>query len=144
MSCVHPEVVVHDCRHRVDGITKYLANAGFAFDHAFSEKVDTAEVYRCVGSPLVDFVVGRRGRATIFAYGQTGSGKTYTMEGIQERAAVQIFDALGAAGGEIEVGVSFFEIYGGRCQDQGDTRTSRCLQDACGRVPLLWRKPSPD
>ena len=91
MSCVHPSVVVHDCRLRVDGISKYLNNQQFAFDHAFSENEDTAEIYRCVGGPLVEFVTRDDGRACIFAYGQTGSGKTYTMEGVQARAAVQVF-----------------------------------------------------
>ena len=47
VSCVHPSVVVHDCRLRVDGISKYLNNQQFAFDHAFSENEDTAEIYRC-------------------------------------------------------------------------------------------------
>ena len=31
-------VVVHDCRLRVDGISKYLNNQQFAFDHAFSKR----------------------------------------------------------------------------------------------------------
>ena len=114
VSCVHPSVVVHDCRLRVDGISKYLNNQQFAFDHAFSENEDTAEIYRCVGGPLVEFVTRDDGRACIFAYGQTGSGKTYTMEGVQARAAVQVFQQLSS---ERSVGVSFFEIYGGRCQD---------------------------
>ena len=48
VSCVHRSVVVHDCRLRVDGISKYLNNQQFAFDHAFSENEDTAEIYRCV------------------------------------------------------------------------------------------------
>ena len=47
VSCVHPSVVVHDCRLRVDGISKYLNNQQFAFDHAFSENEDTAEIYWC-------------------------------------------------------------------------------------------------
>lgn len=115
VSCTNPAVVVHDCRHRVDGITKYLNNARFVFDQAFSESVHTDEVYACIGAPLVDFVVRRRGRATVFAYGQTGSGKTYTMEGIQRRAARDVFALLDNS---VDfVGVSFFEIYGGRCQD---------------------------
>ena len=114
VSCVHPSVVVHDCRLRVDGISKYLNNQQFAFDHAFSENEDTAEIYRCVGGPLVEFVTRDDGRACIFAYGQTGSGKTYAMEGVQARAAVQVFRELSS---ERSVGVSFFEIYGGRCQD---------------------------
>ena len=53
VSCVHPSVVVHDCRLRVDGISKYLNNQQFAFDHAFSENEDTAEIYRCVSRRLV-------------------------------------------------------------------------------------------
>ena len=141
VSCVHPSVVVHDCRHRVDGITKYLNNTPFVFDHAFSERVDTAEVYDCVGAPLVDFVVSRRGRATIFAYGQTGSGKTYTMEGIQERAAVAVFEALAArpnSGHETSVGVSFFEIYGGRCQDLLRERARlQVREDGKGEVNIV-------
>ncbi|KAK7230403.1 microtubule motor protein [Aureococcus anophagefferens] len=148
VSCVHPAVVVHDCRHRVDGITKYLNNTQFAFDHAFSEAVETEEVYACVGAPLVDFVVSRRGRATIFAYGQTGSGKTYTMEGIQDRAAYAVFTALGNAGG-VNVGVSFFEIYGGRCQDLlRDRARLQVREDGKGEVNVVGLSeaaaPSPE
>ena len=148
VSCVHPAVVVHDCRHRVDGITKYLNNTQFAFDHAFSEAVETEEVYACVGAPLVDFVVSRRGRATIFAYGQTGSGKTYTMEGIQDRAAYAVFEALGSAGG-VAVGVSFFEIYGGRCQDLlRDRARLQVREDGKGEVNVVGLSeaaaPSPE
>mgnify|MGYP002775470606 FL=1 len=32
--------------------------------------------------------------ATIFAYGQTSSGKTYTMRGIMENAADDIFEYI--------------------------------------------------
>ena len=71
VSCVHPSVVVHDCRLRVDGISKYLNNQQFAFDHAFSENEDTAEIYRCwlgvsrccgAFTPSTRVVSGRRGR----------------------------------------------------------------------------------
>lgn len=50
------------------------------------------------------------------AYGQTGSGKTYTMMGIQEMAVQDLFNDLEGSN-DLDVTVSFFEIYGGRCQD---------------------------
>lgn len=136
VSCTNPAVVVHDCRHRVDGITKYLNNARFVFDQAFSETVHTDEVYACIGAPLVDFVVRRRGRATVFAYGQTGSGKTYTMEGIQRRAARDVFALLDNS---VDfVGVSFFEIYGGRCQDLlRDRARLQVREDGKGEVNVV-------
>lgn len=37
VSCFNPEVTVHDCKLRVDGISKYLDSVGFRFDHAFGE-----------------------------------------------------------------------------------------------------------
>jgi hypothetical protein len=42
------------------------------------------------------------------------SGKTFTMAGIQQQAACDIFELLRDQ--PLEVYVSFFEIYGGRCQ----------------------------
>ena len=86
----------------------------FDFEAVRTESRDGDAPRRCVGGPLVEFVTRDDGRACIFAYGQTGSGKTYTMEGVQARAAVQVFQELSS---ERSVGVSFFEIYGGRCQD---------------------------
>lgn len=55
-------------------------------------------------------------------YGQTGSGKTFTMEGIQERVVVDMFEELKKIKtrdplSSFSLGVSYFEIYGGRCQD---------------------------
>ena len=52
--------------------------------------------------------------------GQTGSGKTYTMVGIQKFIAEDLFHLFDSdpryQSGKLEIGVSFFEIYGGRCQ----------------------------
>ena len=62
VSCVHPAVVVHDCRHRVDGITKYLANAQFGFDHAFSTASQLRCALRSSRRSLVDEEVLRRPR----------------------------------------------------------------------------------
>jgi kinesin family protein 2/24 len=54
------------------------------------------------------------GIVTCFAYGQTGSGKTFTMNGLQELVVTELYQKLPKG---VEVSVSFFEIYGGRCLD---------------------------
>ena len=133
VTCYNPRAIVHDCKHRVDGITKYLSNQEFVFDHVFGPDEETSDVYECVARPLVDFVA-RGGRATVFAYGQTGSGKTFTMEGVERSAARDLFAALprGAC-----VDVSFFEIYGGRCQDLlHGRRRLQVREDGNGEVQI--------
>ena len=62
-------MVVHDCKLRVDGITKYLNNQSFAFDHTFGDGNSTDEVYFYTVQPLVPYICAG-GRATCFAYGQ--------------------------------------------------------------------------
>mmetsp|Transcript_20826 Transcript_20826/g.28312 ORF Transcript_20826/g.28312 Transcript_20826/m.28312 type:complete len:642 (-) Transcript_20826:506-2431(-) len=118
VTCLNPTVVVHGCKLRVDGISKYLDNQNFAFDHSFGEESTTEEVYFYACQPLVSYVC-RGGRATCFAYGQTGSGKTFTMEGIQSMAVDDLFSEIASTPehSSVTVHVSFFEIYGGRCQD---------------------------
>ena len=37
VTCLNPEVTVHDCKLKVDGITKYLDNTSFRLDHVFHE-----------------------------------------------------------------------------------------------------------
>lgn len=119
VTCDNPLVVVHDCKLRVDGITKYLDNSSFRLDHTFHENDTTEDIYMYSVQPLADFVLDG-GRATVFAYGQTGSGKTFTMTGIQKYVAEDLFHLLESDKDYAEnltVAVSFFEIYGGRCQD---------------------------
>lgn len=48
--------MVHDCKLRVDGITKYLDNTDFAFDHAFDETETTEALYHYTAAPLVPFI----------------------------------------------------------------------------------------
>ena len=52
VTCLNPKVIVHDCKLRVDGITKYLDNQQFEFDHSFGENSSTDEVYFYVAQPL--------------------------------------------------------------------------------------------
>lgn len=125
VTCVNPLVIVHDCKFKVDGISKYLANEMFEFDNTFHEDDTTDSLYIYAVQPLVDFVING-GRATVFAYGQTGSGKTYTMQGIQTFVAEDLFALLEKYEQEnglyVKVLVSYFEIYGGRCQDLLNSR----------------------
>uniref|UniRef100_A0A7S1BTT2 Kinesin-like protein n=1 Tax=Corethron hystrix TaxID=216773 RepID=A0A7S1BTT2_9STRA len=145
----NPTVYVHSAKLKVDGITKYLDHNGFAFDHSFDEAGSTEDVYRYTTFPLVEFVVeGRGGRATCFAYGQTGSGKTHTMSGIQTMVAEDIFAMLHlheeddddgrnaqCRRSETTVTVSFYELYGGRCQDLlNERRMLKILEDGKGEV----------
>ncbi|KAF4722949.1 hypothetical protein FOZ62_018572, partial [Perkinsus olseni] len=114
VSIANPRVLVHECKVKVDGITKFLENHEFAFDRAYSERSGTGEVYRtCVEGPTRE-VLREGGRFTVFAYGQTGSGKTYTMVGMEARLITSIF---GDGRDRRSVYVSFFEIYGGRAYD---------------------------
>ncbi len=74
VTCSNPCVIVHDCKLKVDGISKYLDNTPFEFDHTFHEDNSTDDIYFNAVQPLIEFVLNG-GRATVFAYGQTGSGK---------------------------------------------------------------------
>lgn len=134
VTCSNPVVVVHDCKLKVDGISKYLDNTPFEFDHTFSEFDNTDDIYLCAVQPLVDFVT-QGGRATVFAYGQTGSGKTFTMQGVQKFVAEDLFAIVDTIDSPIQVYVSYFEIYGGRCQDLLNNRQRlNVREDGAGEV----------
>ena len=134
VSCINPTVIVHDCKFKVDGITKYLDNSAFEFDHTFHEENTTDEIYDTCVQSLVGFVI-KGGRATVFAYGQTGSGKTHTMVGIQSLLVDDLFQLLEEGDGSLQVFISFFEIYGGRCQDLLNNRNRlNVREDGGGEV----------
>jgi kinesin family protein 2/24 len=78
ISSINPSIYVHECKIKIDGITKYIEDHGFVFDNCFSEKESTEDVYRYSVNPTINMILNR-GIVTCFAYGQTGSGKTYTM-----------------------------------------------------------------
>jgi kinesin family protein 2/24 len=67
VTCINPVIAVHDCKLKVDGISKYLDNNLFEMDHAFHEDNTTEDIYYAAIEPLVDFVLDS-GRATVFAY----------------------------------------------------------------------------
>lgn len=81
ISFSNPNVIVHENKFKVDGITKYIENSEFEFDNAFNDDESNEELYHYSIKPILDLVFNT-GTITIFAYGQTGSGKTYTMQGL--------------------------------------------------------------
>lgn len=65
-----------------------------------------------------------------------GSGKTHTMQQIQKLLANDLFDYLRRSEyRDIDVVVSYFEIYGGRCQDLLNNREKlNVREDASGAM----------
>ena len=116
ISCLNPKVVVHECKIKIDGITKYLEDHEFYFDNTFNENESTEEIYGYTIEPMINLVL-KKGIVTCFAYGQTGSGKTYTMKGIQNLAIESLFQESQKLKKKFEFYISFFEIYGGRLYD---------------------------
>jgi kinesin family protein 2/24 len=136
VTCLNPVVTVHGSKLKVDGISKYLDNTSYEVDHSFDEDSTTEQIYKYSVQSLVPFVVNG-GRATCFAYGQTGSGKTYTMQGIQKYMVGDLYAQLASAerGVGVQVYVSYFEIYGGRCQDLLNNRQRlQVREDGSGDV----------
>ena len=116
ISCLNPKVTVHECKIKIDGITKYLEDHEFYFDNTFNENETTEEIYDYTIGPMINLVL-KKGIVTCFAYGQTGSGKTYTMKGIENLAIESLFQEIKKANKKFEFYISFFEIYGGRLYD---------------------------
>ena len=74
-------ITVHECKFKVDGITKFVDNSEFIFDNSFSHLESNDELYEYSVKPILDLVFNQ-GIVTVFAYGQTGSGKTFSMQGL--------------------------------------------------------------
>lgn len=120
VSVTNPKIIIHDCRFKVDGVTKTIENNDFKFDNAFDEHDTNEELYFFQVRPILDLIFNQ-GIVTIFAYGQTGSGKTYTMNGIQSTAVKDLFergiDYWENHQRNFTVTVSMYEIYGGKLYD---------------------------
>jgi len=68
VSAANPKIRVHECKYRVDGITKFVENHDFIFDNAFSDKESTDDLYRTAIQPNIHFPFNK-GIVTCFAYG---------------------------------------------------------------------------
>ncbi|CAH1113305.1 unnamed protein product [Psylliodes chrysocephalus] len=93
----------------------------FVFDKIFTEEISQETIYNDSVKPFVEYV--KQGfNCTVFAYGQSGTGKTYTMGtndnvsseedfGLIPRALNHFFEYNNDDHNEIEISVSFIEIY---------------------------------
>ena len=139
LDCVNvanPKILVHECKYRVDGITKYLDNTEFEFDNTFSEQESSESLYKYSIRPLISLLFNK-GVVTCFAYGQTGSGKTYTMRGLQNVAIHDLFACGNKSDTPLNYTVSFFEIYGGRLFDLLNNRNKLVLlEDANQKIQV--------
>ncbi|XP_053325369.1 kinesin-like protein KIF2C isoform X2 [Spea bombifrons] len=144
-------VLVHEPKLKVD-LTKYLENQAFRFDYSFDESATNDVVYRFTARPLVQSIF-EGGKATCFAYGQTGSGKTHTMggdftgksqnvsKGVYAFAARDVFLLVTQPryrNLDLEVFVTFFEIYNGKVFDLLNKKAKlRVLEDAKQEVQVV-------
>ena len=136
ISALNPKLIVHECKVKIDGFTKYLEDHEFYFDNTFNESETTEEIYDYTISPMIDLVLSK-GIVTCFAYGQTGSGKTFTMKGIQNLAIDSLFYEKERSKRQLEFYISFFEIYGGRLYDLLNNKNRlQVFDDKNGKVQI--------
>ncbi len=45
VTCQHPYIAIHECKYKVDGITKFIDNSEFTFDNSFAEDESNEELY---------------------------------------------------------------------------------------------------
>jgi kinesin family member 2/24 len=90
VSTSNPNVVVHEPKIKVDGITKYVQDTSFQFDNTFNENENSQDMYQFSIRDLLPSIF-ENGIVTCFAYGQTGSGKTFTVNAITKYAINDIF-----------------------------------------------------
>ena len=68
VSCSNPSVIVHECKYKVDGVTKYIDNQDFVFDNTFSHEESNEDLYFYSIRPILDLAFNS-GIVTVFAYG---------------------------------------------------------------------------
>ena len=141
------QLVVHEEKVKVD-LTRYIDNHEYRFDYTFDEYDNNQNIYDKACKPLVNHFLNK-GNATIFAYGQTGSGKTHTMmgpnggknkqTGIYSLAAQNIFNTIKLKKIlNVEICVSFYEIYGGKLFDLLNKRNKVvCREDGQKNVHIV-------
>ena len=92
VTAANPKVVVHECKFKVDGITKFIEDTEFKFDNTFHESEGAEDVYEFQIKNLIPTIF-RNGVVTCFAYGQTGSGKTFTVSATTKLAIKDMYSA---------------------------------------------------
>uniref|UniRef100_A0A674HZ64 Kinesin-like protein n=1 Tax=Terrapene triunguis TaxID=2587831 RepID=A0A674HZ64_9SAUR len=132
-------LLVHEPKLKVD-LTKYLETQAFRFDFSFDETASNEVVYRFTARPLVQTIF-EGGKATCFAYGQTGSGKTHVTEIVALKSARDVFLLQSQPryrNQDLEVYVTFFEIYNGKVFDLLNKKAKlRVLEDGKQQVQVV-------
>lgn len=144
VSASNPKIIVHECKFKVDGITKFVDNQDFAFDNTFSNDESNVDLYFYSLRPILDHVFNT-GIITVFAYGQTGSGKTFTMQGLQELAVKDLFERgisyYQNYQRNFTVTVAMYEIYGGKLYDLlNNHETLKVLEDKNQKINIQGLK----
>ena len=125
-------------------MTKYIEEHNFCFDNAFDFEADNHIIYEKCVLPLVAETF-KGNKTTCFAYGQTGSGKTFTMMGTSDGsvpglyllASYDVIDLLNQYT-DLELHLSFFEIYCGKLYDLLNNRASVfCREDGKQQVNII-------
>ena len=126
-------------------MTSFNQQHNFIFDEMFGDQCSNDEIYTKTAQPLIKNVLDGC-MATCFAYGQTGAGKTHTMMGVPGK--VDGLYALGAQElvqriqadpqySELQVMVSFYEIYCGKLYDLLNKRGELfAREDGVGRIHI--------
>ena len=173
VDVIHPldyvdygRILVYQAKTRVD-LTRQIETVPFAFDNVFDETSCNKDIYEKTVRSLIPGVFDEGQWASVFAYGQTGSGKTFTMMGcnvtgiragtskddtdnygLYYMAARDVFEMANMKEfRHMNIGVSLFEIYGGKLFDLLNNRNHvRCLEDHRGKVcfPGLSEHPVSD
>lgn len=68
VSASNPKVVVHECKFKVDGITKFIEDTDFKFDNVFSDLEGSDVCYQYQIKTLLPTLF-KSGVVTCFAYG---------------------------------------------------------------------------
>ena len=68
VTVANPKIIVHECKYKVDGVTKMIENNEFKFDNAFGEDESNEELYFFQVRPILNLIFNQ-GIVTIFAYG---------------------------------------------------------------------------
>jgi len=111
----------------------------FSVDLAFGPEHDNKEIYSVVGLPLVHLAL-QGGICSMLSYGQTGSGKTFTMSGLLDFIAEDLFENDGTKNGTILLHVSYFELLGSGLSDllsPGQHKKLEILEDKFGAVNVV-------
>mmetsp|Transcript_28907 Transcript_28907/g.83824 ORF Transcript_28907/g.83824 Transcript_28907/m.83824 type:complete len:557 (-) Transcript_28907:128-1798(-) len=154
---IHPESEFTDQKFRHDNRHVELEgadDAGACFDRVFSARTSQDVIFQEVAKSAVQAAVDRFRSTTFIAFGPSGCGKTFAITGGAKRFADRgliprgisaLFDTLAARPdrGELDVSISFYELYKGVVIDLlSEKRRKVVIQPSSIDDPGCRRAPS--